>query len=681
MAAPTAAPPRVHLTRGGDVYVESTAAENPDWGFARNLQVILKDDLLEYSTSVFDAPIPGPRGQLHGANRDFSWQGLLAGPVGNRIYKVIDGIYYAPLSGEPLSPLSVRSWRTSVQYLYSDPDDRTYKVDVSLRIEGGTGRLAVRASRPTLFVPILDLRDAESGSTPEQSVEVGRGEATVRSDQVPLAVRLRWNGGSSELGLRINWWYKLGDGFRYVDGDVVRFAGHSRSVYAPLAAESQDGRFDVEIPLPARARNPRCGSGLNESIAKLADSLSAPPGVREAIALRVNRLASFGVREDSLQYPEAGAMWFRRPWARDLVEGLRWNLVTYVEVLGCGEWLSSIVASLLRSALEDGGTRVLPGSREYASDAFPQLLNVAVSAASLLGSAEMLRSAAKVAEAASASLLGEGFSGCRLRDGMVLCPANSSWIDVVRPLGDSAWPDRLPIEWVGSSDPAGLYALVEVNALYIESYSRLAQALRASGERVPARVAGLLEELTDGYRRHFYAPGRLPPLTHDPSTGRSDGTRGSPAVEAMAVLRGLIYSPEDLSGAWSQVEGMIWSRRMIVLGDGAAPFGIVARDVERRPYLGDAEYHGYVLWPRDTPYLLELMEALSMDTSGVLVNNLDHMLAEGAIGYASELFSAPLGGNPSPSGESGNPVPVKNPAQYWSHWCDPYLERFGWRRG
>jgi hypothetical protein len=50
------------------------------------------------------------------------------------------------------------------------------------------------------------------------------------------------------------------------------------------------------------------------------------------------------------------------------------------------------------------------------------------------------------------------------------------------------------------------------------------------------------------------------------------------------------------------------------------------------------------------------------------------MVSEAAIGYCSELFSLPVGGNPSPGPEAENPVPVKNPAQYWSHWCDPYLE-------
>ncbi|MFP3235163.1 MAG: glycosyltransferase family 4 protein [Nitrososphaeria archaeon] len=683
-AGEPASHPRVRATRGGDLYIESGVREDPDWGFARNLQVLLKDGLLEFSASVFDVQFATPRGILHGPNRDYHWQGLLVGPLDGRIYRALDGLHYAPLEGGPIYPRSVRVWRARAQYLYSDRGGGTYSVEFALRQGGGVGRLSVRASRPTLFVPLLDLRDAESPSAPDyRGVEVDasgpRASASITSGSAPFPLRLRWSGGSAPLGIWTDWVYKLGDGFRRLEGGSVRFAPSSRAVYAPLALESSDGRLDVEVPLPpalTRARAARCGPGIEGRLRDLAGSLDAPPGVAEAIALRISRLASFGIPGGAAYYPEAGAMWFRRPWSRDIVEGLRWNLKTYL-ALGCGDWLSAVILELLRSAMEGGGLRVLPGSREYASDAFPQLLNVAVSAALATGSSGLLAAASRAAEAA-ASALRRGFSGCVLGDGLVLCPASSSWIDVVLREGGGRWPSRLPRDWMGSSDPSGLYALVEVNALYIESYGALASALRAAGEAVPAGAAGLLEELSGGYGERFRAPGRLPPLTIDPSTGRSDWTAGSPAVEAMAVLRGTLHTIEDLSGAWAQVEPLIWRRRMVVLGDGEAPFGIAARDVERVPYLGDAEYHGYVLWPRDTPYLMEYMRSLSMDVDGILLNNLDHMLAEGALGYSSELFSAPLGGNPSPSGASGNPVPVKNPAQYWSHWCDPYLERY-WR--
>ncbi|MGC8937084.1 MAG: hypothetical protein ACP5KV_06980 [Candidatus Methanomethylicaceae archaeon] len=67
---------------------------------------------------------------------------------------------------------------------------------------------------------------------------------------------------------------------------------------------------------------------------------------------------------------------------------------------------------------------------------------------------------------------------------------------------------------------------------------------------------------------------------------------------------------------------------------------------------------------------------LEIDIRGILLNNLDHMISEGVLLYSNELFGHPVGRNLNPSKGSNNPVPLKNPAQYWSHWCDPYLNRF-----
>ncbi|MEM0232302.1 MAG: hypothetical protein QXG78_04280, partial [Candidatus Methanomethyliaceae archaeon] len=80
----------------------------------------------------------------------------------------------------------------------------------------------------------------------------------------------------------------------------------------------------------------------------------------------------------------------------------------------------------------------------------------------------------------------------------------------------------------------------------------------------------------------------------------------------------------------------------------------------------------------DTPYLIKFLERIGKENEikGILLNNLDHMISEGVIFYINEIFGHAIGKNPSPKGLSMNPIPLKNPAQYWSHWCDPYLGRF-----
>ncbi|MEM4699911.1 MAG: hypothetical protein QXT74_03040 [Candidatus Nezhaarchaeales archaeon] len=668
---------KIRVTKRYEACAELDTSENPDWGFARNKQVLLKCPLLEYSTSTFDAPVPSPVGVLHGGNRDFSWQGLLAGPVRGEIYKLLDALYYKPADAEELRPLAVRAWRDSANYVYVDERGEHYEVSISIAMTRGAGVLSARASRPTIFAPLLDVRRAEAAEAPSYDVRLEKGVLSASSSGAPLRISVTGFDEAQRLEVSLDWVYKLGDGFRAIEDGKVVFVRHVRRVYMPAALSSSSGALRIEVPLPeVRYR------GLKVDVerrARAAELLKAPPRVREAILLRIDRLLGFGSPINLLVAPEAGSMWFRRIWASDLLEGLRWNVRTYVEVLGLSKWLVGLVRELLGLAYKMEGLRVLVTEGGYSSVALPQLINVSALLSERVGDRGLARDASKLAVRVCEALrAGREFSGCRLHEGLVLCKANSSWIDVLYPVeGGGRWPTRLPWGWRNLVPPDGQFALVEVNALFIEALSRLARALEGGGLKIQREVVELREELLDGYRKWFDAGGGLPPMTVEPVAGLVDGTKSSMGVVALAALKGVVYGKEELRGAWRDVEQLLVRRRLVELGDGWEVFGVLVRKDEARPYLGDLEYHGPVVWPRDTPYLMELMEALGMDVYGVLVNNLDHMVAEGAVGYASELFSLPLGRNPHPRGEESlNPVPVKNFAQYWSHWCDPYIDYF-----
>jgi len=73
-------------------------------------------------------------------------------------------------------------------------------------------------------------------------------------------------------------------------------------------------------------------------------------------------------------------------------------------------------------------------------------------------------------------------------------------------------------------------------------------------------------------------------------------------------------------------------------------------------------YHGKSVWPRETVFLLELLEKTGERrlAEQLLLSNLDHQKNEGAVFYCHELFDSAL-------------RPLKNPAQAWSSWVDPYL--------
>jgi hypothetical protein len=674
---------KIYFSKGLEPLCEIDTFEDLDWDYARNKQVLLKDGLVEYSTSSFDAPIATPVGVLHGGNRDFSWQGLLVGPIGDSIYKVLDAIYYKPLDSQELKPVHVVAGRNAARYSYVDEQGRPYEVEISVRTKKDSCLVMALASRPSIFAPLFAFYDMESSTRAAFRMALEGGAMRVEPEGMPLKLLVKDFLSVTDINLELDWIYKLGDGFRTIRDGKVFFVRHMRRVSAPVALTSKDGSISIEIPLD-KLKFKRIDYKARGKLEALRKELSErargkiPPEVVNAIVLRVDRLLSFGIPSSSILVPEAGSMWFRKVWARDLIEGLKWNLLTYAKVLNLSDWLIRLVRDLISTAYDLRGLRVFVNKGDFVSGAVPQLISISAKLYELTHDKKLVKEASKLASATCKLLRSEeGFSGCKVRDGLVLSKANSSWMDVLYEVEGAKWPLRLPWSWRTKFSSEDLFALVEVNALFIEGLDSLFKAMRETGLKGSEKIKELRDELVEGYKKWFYVADRLPPMTVEPSTGARDWTPSSASVAALALLKNLVYEANEISRTWKQIEEMIVKRKLICLGSSWEVFGIVARKVEERPYLGDLEYHGPVVWPRDTPYLIEVMKCLGFDVYGVLVNNLDHMISEGAIGYVSELFSLPVGLNPHESGErSRNPVPVKNYAQYWSHWCDPYIEYF-----
>lgn len=674
---------KIYFSKGLEPFCEIDTSEDPDWDYARNKQVLLKDGLVEYSTSSFDAPIATPVGILHGGNRDFSWQGLLVGPIGDSIYKVLDAIYYKPLDSQELKPVRVVAGRNAARYSYVDEKGRPYEVEISVKTKRGGCLVMALASRPSIFAPLFAFYDMESGAMMTFRIAREGSVMRVEPENMPLKLLLKGFSSVSDISQELDWVYKLDDGFRTIRDGKVFFVRHVRRVSAPVALTSEDGSISIEIPLD-KLKFKRIDYKARDKLKALRKELSegtkgkVPLEVVDAIVLRVDRLLGFGMPSSSILVPEAGSMWFRKVWARDLVKGLRWNLLTYAKVLDLSDWLIRLVRNLISTAYDLRGLKVFVDKGDYVSDVVPQLISVSAKLYELTHDERLVKEASRLASVACKLLKSEeGFSECKVRDGLVLSRANSSWMDVLYEVEGAKWPLRLPWSWRAKFSPEDLFALVEVNALFIEGLDSLLKTMREAGLKGGEEIKELRDELVEGYKKWFYLADRLPPLTVEPSTGARDWTPSSAGVAALALLKNSVYGVDEISRAWMQIEEMIVKRKLVYLGSSWEIFGIVTRKVEERPYLGDLEYHGPVVWPRDTPYLVEVMKCLGFDPYGVLVNNLDHMISEGAIGYVSELFSLPVGLNPHESGErSRNPVPVKNYAQYWSHWCDPYIEYF-----
>jgi hypothetical protein len=158
--------------------------------------------------------------------------------------------------------------------------------------------------------------------------------------------------------------------------------------------------------------------------------------------------------------------------------------------------------------------------------------------------------------------------------------------------------------------------------------------------------------------------------------GKTDPAVTSMGVVTLSLLKHL-FNQNEIDRAWSIVKERLLIRRLPAsFGSSPVPFGILVKDSAKRIYFDDDEYHEAVTWPRDIPYLLELAKTTGEpDPRNILLNVLDESLSEGALFYTGELYSLPEGGNPNPNSPlSDNPVPVKNQVQYWSHWCDPFLD-------
>ncbi len=640
--------------------------EDPDWGYARNRLFILKTPLAEYSASVYTAPLETPYGRFYGPNRDYSWQGLLLGPHGGRIYKLLDAVYFLPDRRGKLDAVDVSISPSRCVYTYRREDGGAIRLSYTLSQTRLGVDLRVDVGEPCKFAVLLDCRDAETWDRSDYGFRIEDGRVHIRPSGAPFSMVVQGFDGVEFVDLEVEWVYKLGDGFRRLEDGVVKFIEHRRLVRVPVLLHSKEGIIvhvptSQELPEATEAKVSLPGAGL----------------VVDALRLRVENLSRFSTFIDGLWVPEAGSWWFRRPWTRDILEGLRWNLKTYVEVLGWGSRVRRLLIHMLETLSDLGGLPMILGSSSpFSSDAPPQLIYVSSTLSEMTSDRELMRATCCVAELVSRKLLrGMEVSGTRLVDGVLCCPANSSWIDSVMELHGVRWPLRLPVEWMGRvEDPfSSSFALVEVNAMYVEALRRLLVSSVNLGLSCGDHAIQLAETLVEGFKKWFLRDG-LPPLTVSPELRLVDGTVGSPSVQAVSALLDTVYDLGMVRRCWNTLsKKLLVYRRLVRLGEGLEPFGLLVRDVERRPYLGDLEYHGPTVWPRDTPYLISLMERLGMDVAGILVNNLDHMVSEGAVGYCSELFSLPVGSNPSPGRHSLNPVPVKNPAQYWSHWCDPYL--------
>jgi len=661
--------------------VKLSPTESIDWNYARTRRVILREKGVEWSSSVFSVPVKWAWMTFTTPNRDVPYEGLLVN-FEKSCFKVLEAVGVA-LKDVKLTPLDIAVSPNSVTYRYN-AEDKLLVVTYVVRRIRRTAVLEITlkgVNQPIYILPLYDIRHFY-----EPPSSVGYMTAVTKNND-GLVLKVSRNGLAVYLypvnkylphpGL-LEWTYKLGDLEREDTPQGLIFKSKKGILYCPGICVVKPESI-IRISSPEKTA-PVKGWKRNGLPAIRSQTL-----IEKLFSLRIRALSHFGLTVEykglKAWFPEAGSWWFREAWFRDALEGVFWNLKTYLKLLRYRDKVKSLL-SLTQKILYD--LEYLPNKLDGGNescDAPPLFFLSSARFSIMTGDLDLLRGTLKLAEKLTAKLLrGETAASVKLVNGLIAAAPQHTWIDSVIRLEDALWPARLPLEWATFLSEKEAFrkqfAFPEINALWVSAMSQLEMAAKAHGLAVPDGVKKLREEVFKAFQENFIN-GTVVYAAIDVDKNLKDGTPSSTALVALSLLSDRI-SPRKLAEIWRAFLNplLIYRRTVLVKPGTRMPFAVLVR-LPPRPFLGDDEYHRGVAWPRDVPYLVKLLDFLGDHhaTTEILVNHLDHMVSEAAVLYENELFSSSLGENPSPEpGYAENPVPVKNPAQYWSHWCDPFLE-------
>jgi len=758
------------------------SSEFPDWSFARNRRAVLMTTSAEWSQSLYSCRFECHGKLLIAPNRDYPYEGLLAHQDGEN-WKFIDCVGLGlrdgsgaclPLDPDPDAPaVLVDPWQVTYAYRAS-LDGPTGRVEVPLRVtyylasatnpQATTGCVTVRVPHGparrdlplTLIVqPFLDIRhmygEADIAGCHLHTDERGFLVVTsrVRSIVFHLPPGTMNVFGNPEV---MSWKYKLGTGYRREVFSEQRGRMETRFVSEQKQVAAL---FNLEAPVTAdrlRLRVPfQCGLPVDPELRPPADRVraqlwqarrsdwaqlraleSAFPLPRElpfrdAILARIVGLTKFGtyVRRPTpgsgyAKIPNAGALWFKTPWYRDVFEGI---LSSFETLMRLPEERANVQAVLdvALSCYNESNGLILARMPEFqgdtppfdSSDATLLCLITAHTYAARTGDADLGRRALhQTLQTLDCFREGYGAPGADLpsdgpprldpETGLLLSVPHHSWIDIngvaveyagwrLEGLSNRAsagfvkdlYDEMGSKEAVEAAFLSARFFLPEINAQWLAVLSGLLGTFELVGADQAQRqeIAALLARARASFKPVFWNPDRsfLFNLVHEGHAVR-DPIECETAVTAAALLGETVLTRDELRSLWRHAERTLLVHRTLqIYGSERLPFGLLVKNEDQRIYYDDNQYHADVTWPRSTPYLIRLLEFLGEAPiiKDLLVNNLDHQMSEAALFYNQELLSRPYGNNPAPDERTRcNPVPVKNPIQFWSQWCDAYVAAF-----
>lgn len=713
--------------------VQFTPTDNPDWDHARTKRLALRAPEVEWSQScVTERWEDG----FHYLRNDFSYEGLL-GLVHEEDWKFLDRLGFQVRLGDlPVEwePDQVIATPERVTYTYSGSAGQLRVTYTMVEQPAGsalivTFELADPAGEATLWIkPVLDIRHMYEPSAPKRH-KVRHKEAyrfTVSNHQHWLGIGADRDFEFHPRQEVVELNYQLGHGEREWTDGQVRFKAEAFKGFVPGELE-----FPLSGPvalafLPGEDEETAM-VGLDELTEVYRDLMASQDArlrqyfdrfkrVDPAVVHRVYTMAEkFGVPVEDTRVPESGGWWFRTPWFRSAFEGYFHNHKT----LSALDKASTIEANIrLALKYQDPDTGRLPNrpprlkndlerwSRfgRLPADYYPDaesfvylflLLDEVLPNAQDPELAAEAWAAFKVFFAAikQSRLNQRQGNPVLLENGLLLTLPHHGWINGKR----TVWaegitvtdlPIRVPMNWqlqdilqlrdshyTWDNYQYPTYYLPEVNAYWLRAL-KVAEGLAARFEEPE-----LQEELKQVRQM---AKGRYKSLFWNTQTRslfnlvtlehRTDGTLSASSVEAAALLGEEIFTRQELEYIWVAARGKLLAKRELA-GEMVA-FGLIAKDSTERVFYNNQQYHEAVIWPRVTPYLIRLLRLLGQQATvqELLKTNLAHQMDEAAVFYNNEMLSLAEGENPFPNPETArNPVPVKNPIQWWSQWCDPYM--------
>jgi glycogen debranching enzyme len=657
--------------------------------------VILKRAQASWSQSVFSVPF-GDLSEKIIPNRDYPYEGLSV-LIGGENFHFLDGLAVGVkkrVRYVKLRAKKVAAFPWKMIYYYENEEERlnlaiTYLLmNIGSEQNGITACISLESNASSIVIePIFDIRHMYSDSEPDEHyVSTLSDGMLIRKDEKCISIRTVKVCEVRTWKKKIEWWYKLGSGFREkTDGGTV-FKGEIKHpvslgeisfvngstallVISCSNSEAQLERLNEKGTDWHRDefKEEREAKGVVKSL-----GINNP-----AIAFRALALSKFGMYVADKFFYEAGDFWFRTPWFRDLFEGIINNIETLFRI-GHAKRIRNII--LHSFAYQDEYGRIPNRFLEWGGDEL-DYSNADATLLAFIAAGEYF-SRKRDDNFANAILEKAEFTISRFKlndlnkingapvlneNGLVSVVPWHSWTDTKRKWeieGKKAKVSaRIPDSWFEElKDEDDLnkpkYFLPEINAQWIKM---LCHCMRMSSEKNKKEyLSALLEKASINFKKVFLDTEENILYNVVAIDGKRDRTLGSPAVVAFSLLLDVnIFSQSEVK---EFINGI---KENLLVKKNGLPFGILVKKSSNRIYYGDEEYHEAVVWPRDTPYLIKILRyAREIElVEAILRSNLEHQMNEGFIFYNSELFSP----------DNGEMVPVKNPVQFWSQWVDPYI--------